>query len=431
MNNNNLMLVPLSHYRKWLIPFQDEKTREFIQRAKLLHGDKYDYRFVKYVKNNEKVCINCLIHGNFWQTPSNHLHHSCPKCGLKAIGDSKRDTKESFIKKAKNIHGDKYDYSKVEYINSDTKVCIICPKHGEFWHLPKDHLGNKFGCPKCGKESSDKLRASNSKDFISKAIKVHGDKYDYSRVEYINCHTKICIICPKHGEFWQIPSEHLNGRGCKKCGDELRGLNQRLSKEEFIIRSKNIHDNKYDYSRVEYVNSETKVCIICPEHGEFWQIAHSHLQGYGCPHCNIYKCEFYVKSWLIEYNISFLQQESVDVLKTVRNARVDFIINHNNEQIWVEYNGIQHYRYIEFFHEYNLDNFKAQLNRDEKIRSYCHINSIKLIEIPYIFKTKNSIGEFLYKVLLQNIDPNTLVDYESLFERPSDYIPYSEYKDIE
>ena len=401
---------------------------EFIERSRKVHNNKYDYSKVEYVNCHTKVCIICPEHGEFWQKPNNHLynHHRCPKCGLEAIGDSKRDTKDTFIEKAKKIHGDKYDYSKVEYINTNTKVCIICPEHGEFWQFPGDHINNKSGCPKCGKESSDKLRTSNSNEFIKKAVKVHGDKYDYSKVEYVNCHTKVCIICPKHGEFWQTPNDHLRGKGCRMCGNELNGINQRLSKVEFVERANKVHENKYDYSKVEYINSDTKVCIICPEHGEFWQVAFSHLQGHGCPHCNVHKCEFYVKSWLMKNNIVYQQQESVDVLKTNRNARVDYIINYNNEHIWIEYNGIQHYKYIEFLHDYNLDNFKAQLIRDERIRNYCYTNSIKLIEIPYIFKTENSISEFLYKVLLQNIDPNTLVDYESLFERPLDYIPYTE-----
>ena len=111
-------------------------------------------------------------------------------------------------------------------------------------------------------------------EFIEKAKKLHGDKYDYSKVEYIDYLTKVCIICPKHGEFWQTPSNHLNktkSKGCLKCGIENTNYKNTYTKEEFIEKAKTIHGNKYDYSKVEYLKSNKKICIICPKHGEFWQ----------------------------------------------------------------------------------------------------------------------------------------------------------------
>ena len=137
---------------------------------------------------------------------------------------------ESFITKAKEVHGDKYDYSKVEYVNNSTKVCIICPIHGEFWQIPNNHLSGN-GCNKCS--GNDKL---NTESFITKAKEVHGDKYDYSKVEYINARTKVCIICPVHGEIMIIPNKHLKGYGCNKCK-----ISGKLTKEEFIIKAKEIH----------------------------------------------------------------------------------------------------------------------------------------------------------------------------------------------
>ena len=122
-------------------------------------------------------------------------------------------------------------------------------------------------------------KKSNTKDFIDKAKKIHGNKYDYSKVEYINNHTKVCIICPEHGEFWQKPNDHLNGSGCPKCAGKF------LDRDFFIEKSKKIHNNKYDYSKVEYKDNKTAVCIICPEHGEFWQKPNGHLIGNGCPKC--------------------------------------------------------------------------------------------------------------------------------------------------
>ena len=193
---------------------------------------------------------------------------------------------EDFIEKAKQIHGDKYDYSKVEYEGTDKKVCIICPKHGEFWQTPYVHNNLKCGCPLCGHERTNALKRSSKEHFIEKAKEVHGDKYDYSKVKYVNNHTEVRIICPEHGEFWQKPYVHLKGSGCHKCS-----LNKRKSifsdgREKFIEKAKKVHNDKYDYSKVNYVNARTKVCIICPEHGEFWQEPFVHIVSkYGCPKC--------------------------------------------------------------------------------------------------------------------------------------------------
>ncbi len=255
-------------------------TEEFIRRAKEVHGDKYDYSKVKYVNATTKVCIICPEHGEFWQKAGSHLNgHGCRKCSNVSLSLSRRDSKDAFIEKAKSVHGDKYDYSKVEYVNSNTKVCIICPEHGEFCMAPNAHLGGQ-GCPKCS--CSNRNLAFD--EFVSKAKSVHGDKYDYSKVKYVNATTKVCIVCPEHGEFWQKPCEHLKGRGCRKCGWE-RLKSKAFTTEEFIAKAREVHGDKYDYSKTVYVNQNTKVCIICPEHGEFWQNAGNHLSGKGCVKC--------------------------------------------------------------------------------------------------------------------------------------------------
>ena len=185
-------------------------------------------------------------------------------------------TTNEIIAKAKLVHGDKYDYSKVDYVKDYIKVCIICPEHGEFWQRPHAHLQGQ-GCPKC----KSKKQTCTTDEFIAKAKKIHGDKYDYSKVKYIDTKSKVCVVCPEHGEFWQTPHNHLSGQGCPKCGVEK----QTSTKEEFIKKAKEIHGDKYDYSKVDYSNAHTKVCIICPNHGEFWQTPNNHLRGHGCPKC--------------------------------------------------------------------------------------------------------------------------------------------------
>ena len=125
---------------------------------------------------------------------------------------------------------------------------------------------------------------------------MHGNKYDYSKVDYKNNKTKICIICPVHGEFWQTPNSHLSGRGCPKCGGS-----KKLTKEEFILRSNSKHNNFYNYDKVIYTNVDTKVTIICPNHGDFMQTPSMHMQGQGCPECRRNKIS--VKNHIIMRNL--------------------------------------------------------------------------------------------------------------------------------
>ena len=211
------------------------------------------------------------------QTPQAHLRgQGCPKCkgGI-------NDSLESFIEKAKKVHGDKYDYSKVEYVNSKTKVCIIYPNHGEFWQRPNDHLMGK-GYKEIKKNNAKRIY--NSKDrfetFKKRMKSLYGDIYDLSKVEYVNNKTKVCIVCKKHGEFLARPDNLLKGHGCPRCSN-----NMKYNKDTFIETAKLKHNNKFDYSKVNYVDQKTKVCIICPIHGEFWQTPHNHVNGQGCPKC--------------------------------------------------------------------------------------------------------------------------------------------------
>ena len=189
-------------------------------------------------------------------------------------------TKEDFIRRAKDVHGSRFDYSKSEYKGYKERICIICPIHGEFWTTPQIHLGGSM-CPQC-KFEKQKIGLD---EFLRRAKEIHGEKYGYSKVKYVNNSTKVCITCPAHGDFWQTAGDHLQGHGCPKCFGDKRGESRRSTQEEFIRRAKEVHGDKYDYSKVNYVNSTTKVCIICPKHGEFWQTPSKHLIGRGCPLC--------------------------------------------------------------------------------------------------------------------------------------------------
>lgn len=181
-------------------------TDDFINRARQVHGNEYNYERVNYVNSRIKVEIICLEHGSFWQTSDGHLHrkNKCPRCARRSAANKKRKSIQQFIAEAMEVHGDRYDYREVDYKNSGTKVKIICPDHGPFWQCPRHHFAGRAGCEQCKKKSTTQ--------FVSEALDIHGEQYDYSQVEYVKAHAKVKIICPEHGPFWQWPTNHLQGK---------------------------------------------------------------------------------------------------------------------------------------------------------------------------------------------------------------------------
>ena len=318
---------------------------------------------------------------------------------------SKKLTTEEFIERAKQVHGDKYDYSKVKYVNCEEKVCIICPIHGEFWQIAKTHL-NGSGCYLCGIEKVASKRRFNNKEFIKKARKIHGNKYDYSKIEYINSQTPITIICPIHGEYTMRPNDHLQGQGCPKC--KLINLRKKFSitTEEFIKKARKIHGDKYDYSKVKYINNRTKVCIICPKHGEFWQTPDKHLQGRNCQKCNSSKLEEKIRNLLKENNIEFLEQFHFSWLDKP-HMKVDFYLPKKN--IVIECQGIQHFKPVERFG--GINGFIECFNNDKIKYEKCKENNVKIIyytELPTYFT-------FLNETMIK--DENKLLEYIDLIKK--------------
>jgi len=263
------------------IEINDKKTHEFIIKAIKRHGDKYDYSMVKYINAKSKIEIICHEHGLFYQQPSNHLSgQGCPKCS------GKNKTTDEFINEAKKIHGNNYDYTDVKYKRCDKNITIKCLKHGKFEQRPSNHLNGK-GCPKCGDLVTANKKRKTTDEFISQAIEKHNDKYDYTAVNYEDSNIKIFIKCPNHGLFQQTPAHHLNGQGCPYCAILDNANKKRKHIDKFISQANEIHNNKYNYTAVNYKSMNIKVSIICPKHGEFKQTAGSHLSGNGCPNCGI------------------------------------------------------------------------------------------------------------------------------------------------
>ena len=332
------------------------KSEKFIEKARKIHGSKYDYSKIKYSGCYEKICIICPVHGEFWQTPSNHLQGcGCPKCGKEK--STTMYSNEEFIEKAKKVHGDKYDYSKVEYKGWNKKVCIICPIHGEFWQQSNDHIARGRGCPQCSIDLNKKRSLSQGELTFKKWVDSDKNIYCIDVSQYQGWNNNINATCKKHGDFVTTPKKLKYGKiPCPYCREEkkhpkkdkqiydygkifisklelkypnrflydkmtyinnncevelydknfeiyvklkpLALLKQKIEHIPcyrtlyFIEKAKKVHGDKYDYSKVEYVDSKTKVCIICNEfdknnrkHGEFWQTPNEHLKGSGCSKC--------------------------------------------------------------------------------------------------------------------------------------------------
>ena len=269
-------------------------TEEFIKKAREVHGDKYDYSKVEYVNNQTKVCIICKEHGEFWQRPLDHLKgHECSECGKIKNVESRKKTIEKFIYEAREVHGDKYDYSNVKYENTSTKVCIICKEHGEFWQAPYTHL-NGHGCPKCAYKGDRQRHIYSQEEIIDKIRSLFGERYSFEKVIYKAMKVPIILVCHEkdengveHGEFSMRPVNIFSShQECPKCSKENRIRLQRKPLEKFIEEANKVHESLYEYHKVDYVNGKTKVRIVCPIHGDFWQSPTNHLKGNGCPYCS-------------------------------------------------------------------------------------------------------------------------------------------------
>jgi len=216
------------------------------------------------------------------------------------------DRRKNFINKAIQLYGYKYDYSKVKYKNSQTKVIITCKIHGDFEQIPNSHLLG-CGCKKCGRIEQIKTQLFTVDEFILKANNVHNNFYDYSKVEYINSRTKVIITCKIHGDFKQVPTSHFYGFGCKKCSSIKRSEKQIFTVDNFIVKAREIHNDKYDYSKVNYTGANNEIIIICKVHGEFKQKPSKHVNAKQgcimCGGCNILTTEDFInKSFQVHGN---------------------------------------------------------------------------------------------------------------------------------
>ena len=259
---------------------QTKTTEEFIRDAIKVHGNKYNYDQVEYKNNATKIRVYCnKCEEYFYQKPNDHLNgHGCQICGKNKINV------QEYIKKATKVHGNKYSYHLIKEIpNKKAKLRIYCNTCKKVFEQRQDNHLYGRGCYNCSNRKAAKKRVLTNEQFIERATKVHGNKYNYNQIEYKDNDTKVKIICNKCGNiFEQTPHSHLQRNGCKKCSPRAK-----LTNEQFIERAIKIHGNKFDYNKINYKNSSTKIEIYCKQCKQYiWQLPTNHLNGYGCINCN-------------------------------------------------------------------------------------------------------------------------------------------------
>jgi hypothetical protein len=387
---------------------------EIVERARKVHGDRYDYsEFLKedfiFSGKGQKIPIICHEkdkegneHGVFWQIAQNHYERNgCPKCNREQIGyrrskikDLLKDgvqekRKNEIVEKSRQVHEIEYDYSlfldkDFVYKGNKIKIPIICHnkdengnEHGVFWQTPNNHMKGQ-DCPLCRG-----VKRYTTETFIEACNKIHNYEYIYDGLEYNNSHTKVPITCKKHGVFYMRPYEHLQGARCPKCYGNIQ-----LTTEEFIERAKKVHGSKYDYSKVEYINSSTKVCIICSEHGEFWQTPAHHLQGIGCPRCNASHLERKMQFFLERHNIKYEREKVFEWLKWKKKGvmKLDFYLPQYN--VAIECQGVQH------FYPYKL--FDSKLVEIVKERDLVKLDMCTKYGITIYYYTEIKLEKYPY-----------------------------------
>ena len=328
-------------------------TEKFIEKAKEIHGNTYDYSRSIYVRNDEPIEIVCIEHGPFFTKPISHSSGSgCPKCGR---DKTTRHLRESRGKKLKEllskIEGPKYSFPNIdkEYQSYKSEITVICEDHGGFKRKVKSCVFNGV-CPKCSIVKRSNIRRYSLEELKQILERNYGDRFEYPYLskEYKNNKSKITIRCPKHGEFINVVGPWLiSDGGCSRCRGDNMSENTSMTFSDFITRSNLKYNYKYSYCLVKWEkesrNRKEPIKIICPKHGVFKQSISDHLNGckIGCPACtsntdSLFEREIrkYIESLGIEV-------ESRD-RKTISPLELDILIP--SQKIAIECNGLYYHR---------------------------------------------------------------------------------------
>jgi len=369
---------------------RNNDKEKFIAKMTKMYGDSYTFDKLNYVDWKSPGIITCKKHGDFELPQIRYAFDNipCPTCYEE---NKKANRNEEYLKRLNEKYGDKYKWITTDFGDYRRDyVEFICPKHGLVKQTLTVLLNTEdedgYACPKCRKERQNIRQSYTLTDAISKAKTIENCKYyDFRYVtEWLGVKHKYKFVCSKHGcEFEQSFDSLLNNQAnaCPQCYAEyIRGRDS-LTKDEFIEKAIIVHGKKFDYSKVDYVNYNTPVCIICPKHGEFWQTPMSHLAGSGCPKCHNSRLETKVRTILEDNHIEYIQEKSLRDLtgKMLGDTpqRIDFFIPKHN--ICIECQGLQHFKPVKFnnkmpdelcINNYNkcvpLDKFKYEALTEEK-----------------------------------------------------------------
>lgn len=197
-----------------------EAAATFVERACAKHGDRFDYSTGRWIGFHKPIEVVCRKHGPCMTTPKSHLANpsgGCVDCRKERFHQALALGTDEFVRRAKEIHGDHYDYHLVNYTGTLDPVVILCPQHGPFRMKPCRHLSGR-GCKKCAFSRIGHERRLSFWDFVERVMEVHGaNRYEYKLKDFVNMHSKISIECPKHGKFIQSLATHLKGTGCPNC----------------------------------------------------------------------------------------------------------------------------------------------------------------------------------------------------------------------
>ena len=315
-----------------------------------------------------------------------------------------KDTQEDFLNKSKNKYGDKFDYSKVNYINNNSRTTFRCLRHNCWFETtPRIHLyGSLYGgCKECAKESKiekGKKKLFSKEEFISKSKNKYGDKYDYLFIEYTGCNSVIKLKCNECGNIFDItPHRHLksNDGGCLNCAVKKVSALKKLCEKEIIKKCKKVFGDLYDYSKINYKGCNEKIEIVCKEHGSFWKLPYNFygkLQG--CPKCLQSIGEKIIQSVINEfgYEKQTIYEKSFDDLKDNRKLSYDFYIEPLNTLI--EFQGIQHFEWVEVFQP-TYNDFLRQLKHDKMKKEYAEKNGYKFFVFSSLKNLRQELEEKL------------------------------------
>jgi len=370
---------------------------EFIEKCKIKHNDFFDYSKVEFTVLSKNIIIICPIHGEFSQRATLHLKGvSCKKCTCNLINSVRKEKKlNCYINKSNVKFNFKYDYSLIDknnYKGVNSYVKIVCPIHGEFEQILYLHYNSNTGCPKCSNALPSSLQ-KGLKYYIDKSNMVHNFKYDYSLInesDFRTSHQKVKVRCKNNHIFEVTLKEHISHKsGCVLCNRPVNNL------ETFISASTLKHGNKYDYSKVNYVNQNTKVIIICKTHGEFTQKPTNHYHSKrGCPKCKTSRGEMVIDNILTYNEIKFEKNKTFSGCKDKNLLQFDFYLPDYN--MIIEYDGIQHFKVIGRFG--GISEFEKTVTHDKIKNEYCKSNNINLLRISY---KENIINKMFANFLLK------------------------------